>query len=572
MLASVPVCAGLDARTAILTNGKTKPSMLTVCPENIPSELKVLTRWVGWKCEWNPKAKQGRGKWSKPPVNVHTGRRASSTNESTWCDFSAAYSAYEAGDIDGIGVVLGDLGDDRVLAGIDADGCRDLRTKQLSESVQSVIAVVNSYSEVSPTGTGIKIFCFGKLPPGAREKGNLECYDSGRYFTVTGHKVDQAPSNVRHAEAELHEFHQSFIAPDKNTSGISDRELAVSALSGLASQRADGYREWINVGMALHATDPGLLEEWDHWSRHSEKYSAGACAEKWHSFNGSGLSLGSLIHWARQDGWTPPQPGAARNNQGIGQNPSTHDVRVEDEPLPESDSWPDPLDDAALLGLAGEIVRAIEPHSEGDPVALLVQLLAGIGCLIGRKVHFRAEADHHYSNLFLCMVGATSKGRKGTSWGQISRLLAMVDPDFVGERVYGGLSSGEGLIWHVRDPILKREPVRENRRVVDYQDVEVDAGISDKRLLVLEPEFSSVLKVAARERNTISAIIRQAWDTGNLRTMTKNSPAKATNSHVAIIGHITRDELRQQIAEVDLANGLANRFFVALRQKVKISA
>jgi hypothetical protein len=78
--------------------------------------------------------------------------------------------------------------------------------------------------------------------------------------------------------------------------------------------------------------------------------------------------------------------------------------------------------------------------------------------------------------------------------------------------------------------------------------------------LVLESEFSSVLKVAARERNTISAIIRQAWDTGNLRTMTKNSPAKATGAHIAIIGHITRDELRQQIAEVDLANGLANRF------------
>lgn len=82
----------------------------------------------------------------------------------------------------------------------------------------------------------------------------------------------------------------------------------------------------------------------------------------------------------------------------------------------------------------------------------------------------------------------------------------------------------------------------------------------DKRLLVLESEFGSVLKVILRERNTLSAILRQAWDSGTLRTMTKNSPAKATGTHISIVGHITRDELRRLITETDMANGLANRF------------
>ncbi|MCH8840951.1 MAG: ribosome recycling factor [Planctomycetes bacterium] len=359
-----------EARAAILANGNGKPVSLRVCTENIPTELKQLDRWVGWRWEWDPKANKGRGKWSKPPANVRTGRRASSTNKSTWCDFSTAYAAYKAGDVDGIGVMLGDLGDGRVLAGIDADGCRDLRTKQLSESVQSVIALVNSYSEVSPTGTGIKILCFGKLPSGAREQGNLECYDSGRYFTVTGHRFVEAPSVVREAETELHEFHGTFIAPPKNTTGNSDRELAVAALRGLASDRADSYRDWINVGMALHASDPGLLEEWDRWSCQSEKYSASACAEKWQSFNGSGLGLGSLIFWARQDGWTPPQSDSRRKNQRREQSNTNHDGESDDEPLPESDPWPDPLDDAALHGLAGEIVKAIETADLGlNPIA-----------------------------------------------------------------------------------------------------------------------------------------------------------------------------------------------------------
>jgi hypothetical protein len=79
-------------------------------------------------------------------------------------------------------------------------------------------------------------------------------------------------------------------------------------------------------------------------------------------------------------------------------------------------------------------------------------------------------------------------------------------------------------------------------------------------LLVLESEFASVLKVIAREKNTLSAVIRQAWDRGNLEILTKNSPAKATGAHISIVGHITRDELRRLITETDMANGLANRF------------
>ena len=224
------------------------------------------------------------------------------------------------------------------------------------------------------------------------------------------------------------------------------------------------------------------------------------------------------------------------------------------------DPWPNPIDEAAYYGLAGEIVRLIEPHSEADPVALMAQSLAGFGNLIGRTAHFIAEADTHYCNLYISLVGATAKGRKGTSWGQVGGLLGTVDPTWRKERVMGGLSSGEGLIWAVRDPICKTESIKEKGRIVRTQEVLADAGIDDKRLLAMESEFGSVLKVIGRERNTLSAIIRQAWDTGDLRTLTKNSPAQATNAHISIIGHITRDELRREICDTDLANGLANRF------------
>src|SRR2546427_5446672 len=103
---------------------------------------------------------------------------------------------------------------------------------------------------------------------------------------------------------------------------------------------------------------------------------------------------------------------------------------VAEEPLSESQAhrrWPDPLAPEAYHGLAGDIVRAIEPHTEADPAGLLLQLLTAFGSIVGRTAHFRAEADRHYLNLFISLVGATSKGRKGTSWGIVEGLLGQVD-------------------------------------------------------------------------------------------------------------------------------------------------
>ena len=80
-------------------------------------------------------------------------------------------------------------------------------------------------------------------------------------------------------------------------------------------------------------------------------------------------------------------------------------------------SWPKPLAEAAFHGLAGDIVHLIEPHSEADPAALLLQLLIGFGNMVGRSPHVMVEADRHGANLFGVLVGQSSKARKGVSWG-----------------------------------------------------------------------------------------------------------------------------------------------------------
>jgi hypothetical protein len=232
--------------------------------------------------------------------------------------------------------------------------------------------------------------------------------------------------------------------------------------------------------------------------------------------------------------------------------------------------WPAPLGQEAYHGLAGELVRIIEPASEADPVAVLVQFLVAFGNLIGRTTHWTAEAVDHYGNEFAVVVGRTSKGRKGTSYGHVERVLLRADEAYARGRILSGLSSGEGLIWAVRDPVTKRERVKERGEPVRYEEVEADPGVADKRLLIVEPEFANVLKQIERQSNILSAVLRNAWDGRALQTMTKNNPATATGAHVSVIGHITVEELRRCLSTTEAANGFGNRFLFCCVQRSKL--
>jgi hypothetical protein len=123
-----------------------------------------------------------------------------------------------------------------------------------------------------------------------------------------------------------------------------------------------------------------------------------------------------------------------------------------------------------------------------------------------------------------------------------------------------GLSTGEGLIHVVRDEIKESVPIKEKQRVVDYQEQDTDPGEPDKRLLCVESELGRALQAAARDGNTLSPVIRLAWDGDALRVLTKNARETCSEPHISIIGHITNIELQRLLTESDAANGFANRF------------
>ncbi len=202
-------------------------------------------------------------------------------------------------------------------------------------------------------------------------------------------------------------------------------------------------------------------------------------------------------------------------------------------------------------GLAGDIIETIDPFTESSRGAVLAHLLVAFPVAVGRSPHFMVQHDRHPARLNALLVGQTSKGRKGMSWGSIRDLLDRSEKGWTGRHLVSGLSSGEGLINRVGD---------NNSGIAAFR----------KRILVIEPEFASTLTVINREGNTLSSVIRQAWDDGNMSVLTRNQPLSASDAHIGIIGHITQEELNRCLTETQKANGFGNRFlyFLVCRSKV----
>jgi hypothetical protein len=197
--------------------------------------------------------------------------------------------------------------------------------------------------------------------------------------------------------------------------------------------------------------------------------------------------------------------------------------------------------------LAGELALACETVSEADIHAVLISLLQGVSSIVGLKPHIVIDGTTHHLNLFVALVGVTSGGRKGTAWGVAKKILEAADPQWAKDCLLSGLSSGEGLIEAVDS--LSRNPEAQT---------DPESGI---RAFFIESELARTLKVMTkRQDNTLSAILRQAWDGSELRVLTRKNSLRMDRGHVCIQGHITPEELSTLLRDIEAANGFANRF------------
>lgn len=281
----------------------TKPTRHPIDVDAIPVDLRNSNQWVAWS--W----RQRGGKRDKPPFRVSDGRLCNSGKPEDLTTFEQAIAAVEAGRFDGVGFRFTDLDP---FAGVDLDDCRNPETGEIEQWAAIIISTLNGYTEISPSGRGVKIFCRGKLPRSGASEG-IEMYATGRYFTVTGLHLPGTPREIHDRTEQLADLHQAVFVDNRDLETtqrsyrFDDREVARDALRHLAANRADEYGTWIRTGMILQAVGADLLPDWIEFSQQSAKYVAGECERKWASFSpAGGVTLGTLIRWAEEDGWLPP--------------------------------------------------------------------------------------------------------------------------------------------------------------------------------------------------------------------------------------------------------------------------
>lgn len=172
--------------------------------KQVPRELRALNQWVCWKAvpdEARP------GEIKKIPVNALSGGNAMSNNPSTWCSYEAAVDASEQ--YSGIGLMLGNG-----IFGVDLDGCdneiADYKNGIDDNIVGEFIHTLKSYTEYSVSGNGIHIICKGELPPGGRRRKNVEMYEDGRFFIVTGQRCAEY-TTVRDCTESIKPLHEKYI-------------------------------------------------------------------------------------------------------------------------------------------------------------------------------------------------------------------------------------------------------------------------------------------------------------------------------------------------------------------------
>jgi hypothetical protein len=215
---------------------------------------------------------------------------------------------------------------------------------------------------------------------------------------------------------------------------------------------------------------------------------------------------------------------------------------------------PPVLGEEAYHGPLGEFVRAVGPYTEATEPGILAHLLCAVGAYVGRGTYLYHGNITHPAILNSVLVGPTSRGRKGTSLNFVKRLMETADPAWWrSQYLAGGLSTGEGLIAKLAD----RKKVTKNEATGEMDE---EWELVDKRLYIVEEEFSKVLLQSRRDGNTLNHVLRQAFDGETLRVLTRANPLEAQDPCVCVTGHITQEELFDRFNHIEMANGFGNRF------------
>lgn len=590
----------------------------------VPQELRDRPQWVGFRSSVRPRRNKP-DEIVKKPVNASTGTICDATDPARWSSFDDAVAGIARHHLDGVGYCFSS---DDPYTGVDLDHARDAETGVVKTWAREFVTLLDSYTEVSPSGCGLHVIIKASLPADAGHKrhyadGVVEVYSEGRFFTVTGQAVDDTPLLILEHQAELDQLRQMVWGDDGQTGA------SVIAASGTIAPPTCGVTSLTDDEVLSHCRNDANGAVFSAIYDHADlsNYDDDDSAADIFIWSKLAFYLGNAperiarlaeggAHYrrpddpteasARQRKWQRPYPpygtfqqrqiavvlagrgddavfGGALDTSGVvfidgaREMHLSHLSRVSDKRVK---AWPEPLAAEGYYGILGAITKGIEPFIEADSAALLVNLIVASGIAMGREIFFQVGAAQHHTVLYAVTVGETGDNKSDSTTPLLALMHAALALSVeankesgtvellpIAPTIFSGLSSGEGLLWQMRD---ERWEQRRDPKTHTVQDVLVDSGVADKRLLIEESEFARVMSVMGRENSTLSANLRRLYDSPEVeRSSPKNNPIVVTRPHAGLIAQITPAELRRKLGETELYNGFVNRFLWVLTHRVK---
>ncbi|MFZ5483733.1 MAG: DUF3987 domain-containing protein [Pseudomonadota bacterium] len=447
---------------------------------NIPQALRDRPQWLVWRFE----QKDGEKKPRKVPYYCNgrrrTGEQGSPEDRAHLVEHA---TAAKAGDASGVGFAF--LPGDGLI-GIDLDHCRDPKSGELTDRARAIVEACASYTELSPSGTGLHIYCLGETETFKSNDIGVEVFCGRQFFTVTGTHLEGTPLEVnpippealRRLRATVEQARRPAGGATVQTPAIDGQAKVESALAFVSPDC--GYDDWIKIGMAIHAElGAGALHVWNAWSAKSGKYPGEkALAGHWKSFTPGAVTGATLYALASDAGWRAPR----RVNTNPAPDQRTANLRHSDDPR-HADEWPDPMlpgsirvpgIPATLLpGWVGDMAKAVADSTQTpEAMATLLALAVLATCLQRRyEVAPYGDDDDYTEPLALWLLVAMQSGSRKTA--VINALAA---------------------------PLLRWEKLERDRRRREIAQVNAARAVAKKRIEKLTKDAAAADSDEARAR------------------------------------------------------------------------
>jgi hypothetical protein len=509
-------------------------------------------------------------KWTKVPYQPN-GQYAESDNPDTWSSFEAVVRAYEKGGFSGIGFVLTKHIE---IVGTDLDHCRNPETGVIEARAQRIVGRLASYTEITPSNEGLRIFIRAKLPPKDRKIGNFECYDSGRYLTVTGNHLEGTPTTIEHRQAEMDAVHTEVFAERNKTRthgkasspsalpNLDDQELlnkAFSAKNGEAVYRLyhgdiSKYNSHSEADLALCShlayytgPDPQKL---DRLFRASDLY-----RPKWDDQRGSStygqMTINKVLE-TRTEFYS--------TNGRTAREANSHDAPVGDvlRNLTESAvrQQAPTFPDMAWHQLLAKVRNWIAPCTESPFEWVFSAAKTAVELVVGRRVYVQM-GRRLYVNSAQVNIGPAAE-KKGTPWALLAEEVLLPYGNSVGLnennfQIARGTGSAEGLLQMFMAE--REEEGAKGAKVVTL------VSVPGKRVLTIEEELGYLLvKAHNKATSNLRENICQLWEGVDVSPPTRQRSLRVVQPFYSILTMTTPETLSSRLEEDDILSGMLTRF------------